>query len=140
MEEAGEAGLGGKLEIVLGESGERFVQVEISYSTSTSSSALQWLRPEQTSGGELPYVYSQCQAWMCCVFFVLSQSLNELGEIIITIRIHITAMLPGYQRKSSGPLSGHTLSEGSLLGHHQGPGQPDRPDVRREGGGGRGEW
>ena len=36
--------------------------VEVSYKTSPSSSAVQWLRPEQTAGGSHPYLFTQCQA------------------------------------------------------------------------------
>ena len=64
-----EADLGDKLEIELAETAENFVQVEISYFTSPSSSALQWLTPDQTSGGKRPYVYSQCQAGVFSVMF-----------------------------------------------------------------------
>lgn len=35
--------------------------VSISYHTSPRASALQWLSPAQTSGGRLPFLYSQCQ-------------------------------------------------------------------------------
>jgi len=34
----------------------------IRYRTSPGASALQWLEPEQTAGGRLPFLYSQCQA------------------------------------------------------------------------------
>jgi aminopeptidase N len=34
----------------------------IEYNTTPSASALQWLTPNQTSGGEHPYLYSQCQS------------------------------------------------------------------------------
>ena len=63
--------LGDKLEIELAETADRF-EVEISYSTSPSSSALQWLTADQTSGGKKPYVYSQCQAWVYCVYCLIS--------------------------------------------------------------------
>jgi leukotriene A-4 hydrolase/aminopeptidase len=36
--------------------------IRIRYRTSPSASALQWLEPEQTSGGKEPFLYSQCQA------------------------------------------------------------------------------
>jgi len=38
------------------------VDVSVHYSTSPSASALQWLDPCQTAGGEQPYLFSQCQA------------------------------------------------------------------------------
>ena len=36
--------------------------VAVTYRTSPSSSAVQWLRPEQTAGGKHPYLFTQCQA------------------------------------------------------------------------------
>lgn len=38
------------------------VTITIGYRTSPEASALQWLDPEQTSGGRLPFLFSQCQA------------------------------------------------------------------------------
>ncbi|KFO98817.1 Leukotriene A-4 hydrolase, partial [Calypte anna] len=39
--------------------------VEISFESSPKSSALQWFSPEQTSGKEHPFLFSQCQATHC---------------------------------------------------------------------------
>ena len=36
--------------------------VTISYETSPTSTAIQWLAPSQTSGGSHPYLFTQCQA------------------------------------------------------------------------------
>ena len=36
--------------------------VMITYRTSNEASALQWLAPAQTHGGQKPYLFSQCQA------------------------------------------------------------------------------
>uniref|UniRef100_A0A3Q3A6X1 Leukotriene A(4) hydrolase n=1 Tax=Kryptolebias marmoratus TaxID=37003 RepID=A0A3Q3A6X1_KRYMA len=41
------------------------VIVEVTYETSPSASALQWLNPEQTAGKKQPYLFSQCQAHHC---------------------------------------------------------------------------
>ncbi|MCX6600710.1 MAG: M1 family metallopeptidase [bacterium] len=35
--------------------------LRIRFATSPSAGALQWLTPEQTAGGKLPYMFSQCQ-------------------------------------------------------------------------------
>jgi aminopeptidase N len=37
-------------------------QVRIRYRTSPEASALQWLTPAQTAGGQAPFLFSQCQA------------------------------------------------------------------------------
>ncbi|KAI4481932.1 hypothetical protein M0802_012973 [Mischocyttarus mexicanus] len=36
--------------------------IEIYYETSPDATALQWLTPEQTAGGEYPFLFSQCEA------------------------------------------------------------------------------
>uniref|UniRef100_A0A672YUH6 Leukotriene A(4) hydrolase n=1 Tax=Sphaeramia orbicularis TaxID=375764 RepID=A0A672YUH6_9TELE len=41
------------------------VIVEVTYETSPSATALQWLAPEQTAGKKQPYLFSQCQAHHC---------------------------------------------------------------------------
>ncbi|XP_008313645.1 leukotriene A-4 hydrolase [Cynoglossus semilaevis] len=41
------------------------VIVEVTYETSPSSTALQWLSAEQTAGKKHPYLFSQCQATHC---------------------------------------------------------------------------
>ena len=38
------------------------VTISITYATTSKCTALQWLRPAQTCGGEHPYLFSQCQA------------------------------------------------------------------------------
>lgn len=38
------------------------VKVDIELSTTDACTALQWLTPEQTSGGKAPFMFSQCQA------------------------------------------------------------------------------
>ncbi len=40
----------------------RTAGVRVRYATSPGASALQWLAPEQTAGGEQPFLFSQCQA------------------------------------------------------------------------------
>jgi leukotriene-A4 hydrolase len=54
--------MGSALTINLPGQGARALQVAVQYRTSPSSSAVQWLRPEQTAGGKHPYLFTQCQA------------------------------------------------------------------------------
>lgn len=59
---------GSALEIPLGDSSESVV---VYYQSSPSAEALQWLTPQQTSGGKLPFLYSQGEAiltrsWIPC--------------------------------------------------------------------------
>ncbi len=49
----------------------RTPEIEIEYSTQPASAALQWLSPEQTSGGKHPFLFTQSQAilartWIPC--------------------------------------------------------------------------
>ncbi|ODQ82046.1 hypothetical protein BABINDRAFT_6659 [Babjeviella inositovora NRRL Y-12698] len=38
------------------------LSLRLEYATTAECTALQWLEPEQTDGGEFPYLFSQCQA------------------------------------------------------------------------------
>jgi leukotriene-A4 hydrolase len=51
--------LGARLELTLPAQTER---VTIAYRTAPDASALQWLEPSQTHGGQQPFLFSQCQA------------------------------------------------------------------------------
>jgi len=54
-----DAVLGSKLSVTLPMGTAAF---DVFYATSPEASALQWLAPSQTAGGEHPYLFSQCQA------------------------------------------------------------------------------
>uniref|UniRef100_A0A646QDM6 Leukotriene A(4) hydrolase n=1 Tax=Hemiscolopendra marginata TaxID=943146 RepID=A0A646QDM6_9MYRI len=53
---------GSKLQITLPKNGEKTVSIRVAYQTSSQSSALQWLPPQQTAGKKHPYLFSQNQA------------------------------------------------------------------------------
>lgn len=55
------SGFGQALEITLDNSTTRHAHLTIEYSTSAEASGLIWMPPEQTAGGQHPYLYSQCQ-------------------------------------------------------------------------------
>ncbi|KAK7602520.1 hypothetical protein V9T40_008109 [Parthenolecanium corni] len=56
---------GSKLTIQLPKLTSEKLLLKIEYQTDVSSTALQWLVPEQTAGGKYPYVFSQCQPDHC---------------------------------------------------------------------------
>jgi len=51
--------LGSRLELVVPPGAK---ELTIAYATAPGASALQWLEPEQTLGGQQPFLFSQCQA------------------------------------------------------------------------------
>lgn len=53
---------GGMLEVHLEDQGQKSYTLVIEYSTTKESTALQWLKKEQTWEKQYPYMYSQCQA------------------------------------------------------------------------------
>jgi aminopeptidase N len=81
--------LGSRLRIWLGADTE---QVRLRYRTSPAASALQWLSQAQTSGGQQPFLFSQCQA-------IHARSLvpvQDTPRIRIVYRAELT--VPGHLR------------------------------------------
>jgi leukotriene-A4 hydrolase len=81
--------------------------VRIRYSTSPHASALQWLGPSQTAGGQHPFLYSQCQP-------IHARSLAPLQDTAririrfgarFTVPEHLRALMGAASlgRESSGP-------------------------------------
>ena len=69
--QSGDTFLGSALEISLPENGSRLV---IDYATSPTASGVQWLTPEQTAGGEKPFLFTQAQATHARSFIPLQDS------------------------------------------------------------------
>jgi len=84
---------GSELSVTLPSSGD-MMDITLSYSTSPSSSALQWLSPSQ-SGGEHPYLFSQCQAIHCRAMVPCQDtpSVKVPYTAIITVPTPLTALM-----------------------------------------------
>jgi aminopeptidase N len=73
--------------------------VRIRYSTSPQASALQWLSPSQTAGGQHPFLYSQCQP-------IHARSLAPLQDTArIRIRVGGRFTVPEHLRALMGAAS-----------------------------------
>lgn len=75
--------------------------VEVTYETSPSATALQWLTPEQTAGKREPYLFSQCQvtARPCttrCFCNLLASVVKPLAS---------SYLLPEFLQQPTGSLS-----------------------------------
>ena len=85
--------------------------IRVRYATSPEASALQWLGPSQTAGGQHPYLYSQCQP-------IHARSLLPVQD---TARIRIRAgarfTVPSHLRAlmAAAPLGRETAGEGESV-------------------------
>jgi len=70
-------------------------KIRIDYSTSPQSSALQWLKPEQTAGKTHPYMFSQCQAIHCRAMLPCQDtpSVKQTYSAVITAPPGITVLM-----------------------------------------------
>lgn len=72
--------------------------IRIEYETDPKSTALQWLTPEQTAGGKLPYLFSQCEVNLAKSFFFCHKELaritvscvysRTIADLWFRVRIH----------------------------------------------------
>ena len=70
-------------ELFLFRAGSTF-NIIINYETTSESSAIDWLDPEQTSGKQHPFLFTQCQVTLCqafLFFFYLNDS-NDNFRVI----------------------------------------------------------
>lgn len=100
--------LGSKLSVELPEATTAF---DVYYATSPSASALQWLAPSQTAGGEHPYLFSQCQAIHARALVPLQDTprarVKLLAEIEVKkpLRVVMAASMDGEKPGSSDATS-----------------------------------
>jgi leukotriene-A4 hydrolase len=66
------------------------MEVKISYETTEESTALQWLKKEQTQGKTFPYLFSQCQA----IYARSLAPLQDTPSVKITYSAKVSSALP----------------------------------------------
>ncbi|GFR49183.1 hypothetical protein Agub_g11207 [Astrephomene gubernaculifera] len=91
------------------------VRVALRFATCPSSSALQWLSPQQTAGGSHPYLFTQCQAIHARALVPCQDSpgAKMSYDAVVRVPYPLTALMSAVPREEAG----------------QGQGQGEQPDV-----------
>lgn len=92
---------GEPITVQLGEmTGPELQQIVISYASGPEAEALQWLSPEQTAGGEHPFVFSQGQAILNRSWIPTQDSpgIRQTWEARITVPDPLTVVMSGISR------------------------------------------
>jgi len=92
---------GEPITVQLGElTGPALQQVVITYASGPDAEALQWLEPEQTAGGEYPYVFSQGQAILNRTWIPTQDSpgIRQTWEARITAPKPLNVVMSGISR------------------------------------------
>ena len=92
---------GEPITVQLGElTGPELQQIVISYASGPGAEALQWLDPEQTAGGEYPYVFSQGQAILNRTWIPTQDSpgIRQTWEARITAPMPLNVVMSGISR------------------------------------------
>jgi aminopeptidase N len=97
--------LGQPLSVVLPEEGDRIV---VHYRTSPEAAAIQWLTPAQTSGGRLPFLFTQGQAILTRTWIPTQDSpgIRQTYEATVTVPAELTAVMSAEQRTPEGEPAG----------------------------------
>ena len=66
------------------------LSIVITFSTTKDGTALDWLKPEQTSGKKYPFMYSQCQAILCRELLPI----QDTPAVKIPVSVSITVPKP----------------------------------------------
>jgi aminopeptidase N len=85
--------------------------IRIRYETARNASALQWLEPSQTAGGQQPYLYSQCQP-------IHARSIAPLQDTAgIRVRFGVRFSVPAHLRAlmAAAPLGRETGERGEAI-------------------------
>lgn len=99
-----DGGKGAPLAIAIGDAR----QVTIAYQAAEEAEALQWLRPEQTAGGEHPYLFSQGQAILNRTWIPTQDSpgIRQTWEARITAPEPLTVVMSGIAQGEPEELEG----------------------------------
>ena len=92
---------GEPITVQLGElTGPELQQIVVSYASGPDAEALQWLDPEQTAGGEYPYVFSQGQAILNRTWIPTQDSpgIRQTWEARITAPKPLNVVMSGISR------------------------------------------
>jgi len=83
------------------------VSVAVDFMTSPECTAIQFLEPEQTAGGEHPYLFSQCQAIHCRSMIPLqdSPSVKMTYAARVTVPAPLTALMSAVIQNDGKPVS-----------------------------------
>ncbi|CAG2055124.1 unnamed protein product [Timema podura] len=99
---------GSKLSISLPKVNDDSLVIRIKYETSPSAESLQWLKPEQTCGKKLPYLFSQCQPIHCRSMVPCQDtpSVKVTYTAEITVPSNLVALMSAIKAGEPTPLDG----------------------------------
>ena len=100
--------LGQPLTVVLPDRGDRIV---IRYHTVPEADAVQWLDPEQTAGGEHPFLFTQGQSILTRTWIPTQDSpgIRQTYEATITVPEELTAVMSAEMLPPEGVVAGDSM-------------------------------